>query len=305
METNCITLMNGKNLVLYPKTEAVSTCTDFSLFAQNAHLLLGNSELIFSDSRLFMSPIDMNCGLAYSGKFAPTTLGAYLEWWINHPASHDKDGNLVLHLAGSPLSGANSCTSVEPDGARHSVVLPNFSGAWHSFLEIGQRYRDCMKNYQAYPLEKVIEIVTAKGVSREVVGLQAENKKLQRQLDNDRKHIESLKQHLQSKTDEYLKAILAPHIEDARTLYGLYEEAAEFAEVGLNEQRRIRKEAKLKLQKGEIKQEEYIAIKHSTAEVINEIHYRLEDWWMQHFIRLYKENARFFTLQDIKKFMKR
>ncbi len=305
MDNNTITLLNGKTLELYPRTEDVSPCTDFTLFAENANLLLANSDMIFTDSRLFLSPIDMSCGLAYSGKFAPTTLGAYLEWWANHPESHDKDGNPVLHLAGSPLSGANRCISVESDGARHSIVLNNFSGAWHSFLEISKRYRDYMSNSHAYPLEKVIEIVTTNGVSREVVSLQAENKKLHRQLDNERKYIDRLKQHLQSKSDEYLKAILAPHIEDARTLYQLYEEVEEYAESGLNEQRRIRKEAKKKLQDGEIKQEEYVAIKNATAEAISEIHYRLEDWWLQHFIRLYKENARFFTLQDMKKFMKR
>lgn len=305
MDNNTITLLNGKTLELYPRTEDVNPCTYFALFAENANLLLANSDLIFSDSRLFLSPIDMSCGLAYSGKFAPTTLGAYLEWWINYPESHDKDGNPVLHLAGSPLSGGNRCTSVEPDGARHSVVLHNFSGAWHSFLEISNRYRDCMKNCQAYPLEKVIEIVSQEGISREVVSLKAENQKLQCQLDNERKYINRLKERLQSKTDEYLKAILAPHIEEARTLYRLYEEVEEYAEGGLNEQRRIRKEAKKKLQDREIKQEEYVAIKNSTAEAISEIHYRLEEWWLQHFIRLYKENARFFTLQDIKKFIKR
>lgn len=303
MENNIITLLNGKTLSLFPKTEDVSPCTDFMLLARNANLLLANADLILSDSRMFMSPIDMSCGLSISGKFRPTTLGAYIEWWQNHPESRDKDGNPVLHLAGSALSGGNRCTSVDPEGQHHPVVLSKFSAAWHSFLEVSKRYYSSMGECEVYSLQKVIEEVAEKGISNEVVQLQAENRKLQHQLSNERKYIETLKTHLEKKTHEYLKAILAPRIEEARTLYRLYQEAEEYAESELNEQRGIRNEAKQKLKEGELTQEEYRAIKNAANEKIAEIHYRLEDWWLNHFTRLYGENARFFSIQTIKKYM--
>ncbi|MCM1222999.1 MAG: hypothetical protein NC548_51965 [Lachnospiraceae bacterium] len=311
MANSTITLLNGKSLELFPLPkdpesnlpEVTHPCTDFALFAQNANLLLGNAELIMSDSRLFMSPIDMCCGLSISGRFKPTTLGAYLEWWINHSASRDNDGNPVLHLAGSALSGCNRCTSVDSEGQHHSVVLSNFSGAWHSFLTIRERYRDAMYKFEAYPLEKVIEIVKKKGISNEVVILQAENRRLQHQLETEKRHFGNLTEFLQKKTDEYLKAILAPRIKEAQTLYRYYNDATEYAESFLNEQRRIKNEAKQKLKDGNLSQEEYRTIKKAANEKIAEIHYRLDDWWLQHFIRLYGENARFFSIQTIKKYM--
>lgn len=311
MENNCITLINGKTLELFPLPknpetnlpEVVNPCTDFSLFARNANLLLGNADLIFSDSRLFMSPIDMGCGLSISGRFKPTTLGAYIEWWLNHPDSRDKDGNPVLHLAGSALSGGNRCTSVDTDGQHHPVFLTKFSAAWHSFLNVKERYRDAMYKFEAYPLEKVVEIVKEKGMSDEVVGLQAENRKLQHQLETEKKHYGNLSEFLQKKTDEYLKAILAPRMREAKMLYHAYKEACEYAESELNEQRRIKNEAKKKLQEGGLTQGEYRTIYKAANEKIAEIHYRLDDWWLQHFIRLYGENARFFSIQTIKKYM--
>ena len=74
-----ITLINGQTLGLHPSTSVVEPCTDMERFAANAWLLLANSELIYSDSRLFMSPIDMKSGVAYGGQFPPATLGAYIE----------------------------------------------------------------------------------------------------------------------------------------------------------------------------------------------------------------------------------
>lgn len=311
MEINYITLLNGKMLELYPLAKdpetnfdvIVQPCTDFMVFAQNTNLLLGNADLILSDSRLFMSPIDMCCGLAISGRFKPTTLGAYIEWWLNYPESHDSDGNPVLHLAGSGLSGGNRCTTVDPKGQHHPVTLSKFSVAWHSFLSVRERYRQAMYKCEAYPLEKVIEIVKAKGKSEEVVGLEAQNRNLQKQLDNEKSHYTNLSSFLQKKTDEYLKAILAPRMREARILYHAYNEACDYMETELNQQRKIKSEAKQKLKEGSLSQAEYRAIRKDVNEKIAEIHYRLDDWWLQHFIRLYGENARFFSIQTIKKYM--
>lgn len=137
---------------------------DLMTFAQNAKLLLDNADLILSDCRLFMSPIDMGCGLAISGRFKPTTLGAYIEWWTNCPESRDSAGNPVLRLAGSGLSSGNLCTVAGPTGELHSVTLSKFSAAWHSFISASERYRHAMCKSEAYPLEKVIDLLRHKSI---------------------------------------------------------------------------------------------------------------------------------------------
>ena len=53
------------------------------LFIENAFLFLENRERILCDSRMFLSPVPIQSGLAYSGTsgFHRPTLGIYLEWW--------------------------------------------------------------------------------------------------------------------------------------------------------------------------------------------------------------------------------
>jgi hypothetical protein len=101
------------------------------MFIKNAWLFYKNREKILNDSRMFLSPVPIRNILAYSGEsgFRKPTIGIYIEWWINCESSIIQDENakteLVYYIAGSPLTGTNSCSAVNesgkfPPGVHHS-----------------------------------------------------------------------------------------------------------------------------------------------------------------------------------------
>lgn len=136
------------------------------LFVDNAFLLLQNRERILQDSRMFLAPVAVESGLAYTGTsgFRNPTVGVYLEWWSLCEGALRRDENgvrsLVYRLAGSPLSGVNSCTAIREDGREETVSLRPFSDYWRSFMKINQRYSEAKSWYRAFTLQQVIEMVS-------------------------------------------------------------------------------------------------------------------------------------------------
>ena len=137
------------------------------LFTDNAFYLLAHQERIMRDSRMFLAPVGVQNGLAYTGTsgFLAPTLGIYLEWWdaCTEALRVDKEGrrSLVFHLAGSPLSGANHCAEVFEDGKTESVQVSLFINHWRPFTAINTRYDEAKHIYQAYTLEQVLDILHA------------------------------------------------------------------------------------------------------------------------------------------------
>ena len=137
------------------------------LFTDNAFYLLAHSERIMHDSRMFLTPVAVQNVLAYTGTsgFHTPTLGIYLEWWNECPKAlrTDKDGNrsLVYSLAGSPMTGGNSCAEVYEDGRTESVQVSSFMSHLRTFGAINARYDEAKHIYQAYTLEQVLEILHA------------------------------------------------------------------------------------------------------------------------------------------------
>ena len=131
-------------------------------FVDNAFYLLAHSERILSDSRMFLCPVAVQNGIAYTGTsgFRRPTLGVYIEWWLlAKDAMHtDAKGrrSLVYQLAGSPLSGMNKCGAVCEDGKQVIVTLSPFNVHWRSFMELNQRYTKAKQLYQAYDLQEVL-----------------------------------------------------------------------------------------------------------------------------------------------------
>ena len=137
------------------------------LFTDNAFYLLAHQERIMRDSRMFLAPVAVQNGLAYTGTsgFNAPTLGIYLEWWneCSMALRVDKENrrSLVFHLAGSPLSGANHCAEVYEDGWTESVQVSSFISHWRPFTAINTRYDEAKHIYQAYTLEQVLDILHA------------------------------------------------------------------------------------------------------------------------------------------------
>lgn len=200
---NRIVLINGSELVCYPKAVqpkfysednlsldgsgefftlgskpvAKKGTTDKDeledLFYKNAFLIFRNADRILSDSRMFLAPVPIRNGLAYtgtSGLHCPT-LGVYMEWWLNCEANITKDKKgrdaLTCHIAGSPLSGSNHCTCVYPDGKTGDISHYPFINVWSTFMKINKRYTKAKQVYEAYTLPEVVDILMAEGESRE------------------------------------------------------------------------------------------------------------------------------------------
>lgn len=137
------------------------------LFTDNAFYLLAHSERIMRDSRMFLAPVAVHNGLAYTGTsgFRNPTIGIYLEWWNEcaRTLRTDDEGNrsLIFHLAGSPLSGSNCCAEVYEDGRIESVSVRSFIDFWPPFMAINQRYTEAKNMHQAYTLQQVLDILHA------------------------------------------------------------------------------------------------------------------------------------------------
>ncbi|MCQ2218084.1 MAG: hypothetical protein MJZ33_06305 [Paludibacteraceae bacterium] len=169
---NRIVLLNGEELTCFPKKQSnVNETTSFDadanrrLFLKNAFLFFRNAHRIFSDSRMFLAPVPIENGLSISGKCRSTpTLGIYLEWWLNCEVdtTKDKEGNdaLTYRWGGSPLSGANCCGIVYPDGRVKSMSFNRFHTVFYSFLEISRRYTEAKKKFEAYSLQQVVDTLS-------------------------------------------------------------------------------------------------------------------------------------------------
>lgn len=136
---------------------------DEKLFYEHAHIFLANTDKILSDSRLFLTPVNVVNGLAYTGTsgFRKPTLGVYIEWWLYHKdASIDAKGHPIWFISGSPLSGSNDCSAFDRKGKTHRAQLnSSFSAVWSSFVEVNNRYNEFKGRYMAYDLQEVIDIL--------------------------------------------------------------------------------------------------------------------------------------------------
>ena len=136
-----------------------------TLFLQNAHRLIGQSYRIMADSRMFLAPVPIRNGLAYTGTsgLRNPTLGVYIEWWRNYECAwaEDKYGarQPIYYIAGSPLSGSNKCAYISPEGDGCTVSVYPFNNVWRSFMEVNNHYTEAKQLYEAYSLEAVIEIM--------------------------------------------------------------------------------------------------------------------------------------------------
>lgn len=132
-------------------------------FSDNAFFFLKHHEQILGDSRMFLAPVIVQNGLAYTGTsgFQCPTLGVYLQWWLTCPQSAIgkswEDGWLVYRLAGSPLTGSNSCGIVNHKGECASRRVANFNNLWRAFVEINALYDKAKELYEAYTLEEVVK----------------------------------------------------------------------------------------------------------------------------------------------------
>ena len=137
------------------------------IFFENAWFFLEHAEEILSDSRMYLTPVKIQNGIAYTGTsgFQHPTLGIYLEWWLNFKeAAIDGNGNPIWYISGSPLSGNNCCkaATMQGDSVKINQRTP-FLDIWTSFCKVNNRYNEVKLNYEAYSLEEVLIMLRGDG----------------------------------------------------------------------------------------------------------------------------------------------
>lgn len=232
------------------------------LFLNNAFRFLQYRDRIMSDSRMFLSPVPIQSGMAYTGTsgFQRPTLGIYLEWWLDCERGLfcDKNGikKLVCRLAGSPLSGSNRCDVVDENGIMETLALPSFRSMWQTFIEINCRYDEAKDLYQTYTLKQVVEILDKENLSlidnrdMEILCLKSAIRAQQKDMSNEIKRlkgrIDKLKDELFYENRDALKDIMA-----------VYNEKKEQKEKREKEIDAACKELRKKLKSGEIDNKHY------------------------------------------------
>lgn len=168
---NKITLLNSNELTCYPKENPAESNTveptDLDFFLDHAFFFYNHADKILSDSRMFLAPVPVRSGIAYSGThgFENPTLGIFLEWWLHSDCENTKDhqGNdaLTYFISGSPLSGTNACSCVYPDGSTAKIHHYSFHPVWKDFMEINTRYELAKAKYKSYTLQEIFKILNA------------------------------------------------------------------------------------------------------------------------------------------------
>ena len=130
---NTMQLLDGRFLPLYPreekgcetnnemyiasikpyqslkeKSKELSTSEDdtpkdeLQFFLDNVFFFVAHAEDILSDSRLFLAPVPVLCGLPFIGRnpFRYATLGVYIEWWMHNGFAVHKDERDKVSLYG-------------------------------------------------------------------------------------------------------------------------------------------------------------------------------------------------------------
>lgn len=286
--SNSIVLMNGAVLECYPKE---SPQTDFvtdkiqldttgaylsignkpckplpnsteekerqkKLFTDNAFYLLAHSERIMRDSRMFLAPIAVQNGLAYTGTsgFNAPTVGIYLEWWneCSIALRTDKDGNrsLVFHLAGSPLSGANHCAEVYEDGRVESVQVSSFITHWRPFTNINTRYDEAKHIYQAYTLEQVLDILHAEDGEGWDYSSQIKERFMQSEINELKKQVERLTEDSSRWHSMYVNTWMKHNDAMVREIYDEYQSLQASVDAEIEQLAKQKRELKAKLKSG-------------------------------------------------------
>ena len=212
-ETGVYLSVGNKPLKPQPKsTEEIEK--QKKLFTDNAFYLLAHRERIMKDSRMFLTPVMIQNGLAYTGTsgFHNPTVGIYLEWWAAcaNAMRTDEEGNrsLVFHLAGSPLSGANHCAEVYEDGRIEQVQLSYFSSCWKPFMEINTRYDEAKHIYQAYTLEELLDVLHKEDNENFDGSKEIKECFMQHEIDSLKKRVERLNKETSKWYNMYVDAFM-------------------------------------------------------------------------------------------------
>ena len=253
--------IGGKKPTAAPRSDEEKEA-ERNLFVNNAFRFLQHRNKIMSDSRLFLCPVPIQNGIAYTGKsgFQRPTLGIYLEWWLNCESALVFNGigkkKLVYRIAGSPLSGMNHCGVVDENGKTETESVYPFSSLWSIFMRINSRYDEAKSLYQAYSLEEVVEILDEESLPM-TDDLEMENSFLKCALRKKQSDLSVEINHLKQTIGRLKYRLFYAYRDDLKAIMALYQEKKEQKE---KREKKIDEECKellRQLKSGEIDNKQY------------------------------------------------
>jgi hypothetical protein len=253
--------IGGKKQAPTPKTDE-ENAGGWSLFCDNAFRFLQYRNRIMSDSRMFLCPVPIQNGMAYTGTsgFHNPTLGVYIEWWLNCESAMICSGietnKVVYHIAGSPLSGSNRCGVVDENGNTETESIHPFSSLWPIFMRINNRYDEAKGLYQAYTLEQVVEILDEERLPL-IDDKELEIFFLKNALLRWRSDIFGEINRLKDTIDLLKFQLFYGHRDELKAIMAIYEEKKEKKEKREKEINEECKELRRKLKSGEIDNKQY------------------------------------------------
>ncbi len=133
-------------------------------FTLHISLFIESLDKILSDSRLFLAPVPVQNGMAYTGTggFRNPVLGVYAQWWRDfRDSSYDNKERPIWYISGSPLSGAHACSSVDEKGQQISkpTLKGSFGNTWHTFMNINKDCDEAKQHFLGFTLTEVIDIL--------------------------------------------------------------------------------------------------------------------------------------------------
>ena len=232
------------------------------LFWDNAFRFLQYRNRIMSDSRMFLCPVPIQSGIAYTGTsgFQRPTLGVYLEWWLNceNAMICDEKGmkKLVYQVAGSPLSGRNSCGVVDENGKTESESIHPFSSLWPNFMRINSRYDEAKSLYRAYTLKEVVDTLEKESLSL-IDDIELENIFLRSALYWKAKDLPIKIRNLEDTIGRLKFRLFYAYRDDLKAIMAIYKEKKEKKEEREKEIDEECKELYRQLKSGEIDNKQY------------------------------------------------
>ena len=248
-------IIGGRKPAPVPKPSAAVE-EQRQLFVSNAFYLLAHKERILSDSRMFLCPVAIQNGIAYTGTsgFRKPTLGVYLEWWglVEGAMRIDKNGcrSLVYQLAGSPLSGMNKCCAVREDGQQEIVTLSSFGAHWGPFMKLNQRYTEAKQLYQSYTLQQVLDILHQEDNGQTDFAPIIDTLFMKHEIDVLNRQITSIQEECNKWQSKYTDLLAHYNEEKIRQLYAEYETLATNVGKEIDSLKEQKRNLKASLRKG-------------------------------------------------------
>ena len=273
------------------------------LFKDNAFYLLAHRERILQDSRMFLTPIVAHNGLAYTGTsgFHRPTIGIYLEWWSHclgtMVISDSGRMSLVYQIAGSPLTGSNSCGQLYESGESAPIRLSGFSKYWQSLMQINTRYDEAKQIYQAYTLQELLDILHEEdGGEKDFTSNEREHF-LEHRIAQQNAYITNLRNELSSWQNMWASAMMRLHDDEVRQIYADYKALEQRVVPQIEELRSQKQSLKRQFKSGQLAPRSY----QDALKTVREQIYQLEE---QLRVFGYKANERLrgrgvISIQDI------